>query len=199
MHYLYCTVLHIINLIRWDVTCTWMLLNAHWQDKCAHVCDWNVFVDLVVLNMQQALIQQISVLSVCVLCSVSTAFSSLVLKFVCQAPALVFKNRFAMPRKVNKLWCFIDSHVTRSSCVRVCARARSCMLVRMCVLSIHYVRTQVWVCKWETKDFAPEPNAISANQDVALGAQKGRLEFDWLFTSSINNLPLLTWSASLSP
>lgn len=133
MHYLYCTVLHIINLIRWDVTCTWMLLNAHWQDKCAHVCDWNVFVDLVVLNMQQALIQQISVLSVCVLCSVSTAFSSLVLKFVCQAPALVFKNRFAMPRKVNKLWCFIDSHVTRSSCVRVCARARSCMLVRMCM------------------------------------------------------------------
>lgn len=48
-------------------------------------------MDLVVLNMQQALIQQISVLSVCVLCSVSTAFSSLVLKFVSQAPALVFK------------------------------------------------------------------------------------------------------------
>lgn len=130
MHNLYCTVLHIINVIRWDVTCTWMLVNAHWQDKCAHVCDWNVFVDLVVLNMQQALIQQISVMSVCVLCSLSTAFSSLVLKSI---PCTCLQNRFAMPRKVNKLWCFIDSHVTRSSCVCVSVCVRSCMLVRMCM------------------------------------------------------------------
>lgn len=53
---------------------------------------------------------------------------------VCMSsPCTCLQNRFAMPRKVNKLWCFIDSHVTRSSCVRVCARARSCMLVRMCM------------------------------------------------------------------